>query len=101
VRYDAAKEENRKERGENWYITDNIGSRAGPQNARSLFYTAAAAQINARCQINRPSRTRTAPSLPARRQGNHRGLGELRRDRQFDVRQDSEITVYIDRAPER
>jgi hypothetical protein len=26
VRHDAAKEENRKERGENWDITDHIGS---------------------------------------------------------------------------
>src|SRR5215831_17771346 len=45
VWYDAAQKENRKERRENWNVTDHISSR-GLNLERELFYTLVAAQIN-------------------------------------------------------
>ena len=36
--YDAAKKENRKKRGEDWYITDHISSRAEPRNASGFLH---------------------------------------------------------------
>ena len=38
VGYDPAKKENRKERGEDWYITDHISSRAEPRNASAFLH---------------------------------------------------------------
>src|ERR1700730_1454222 len=38
VGYDPAKKENRKERGEDWYITDHISSRAAPRNASAFLH---------------------------------------------------------------
>src|SRR5262249_61369707 len=47
MRHDAAKKEDREERGENWYVTDHVRS---PLNvgARMPFYTSVTAQSNER-----------------------------------------------------
>jgi hypothetical protein len=38
VRYDAAKKEDRKQRGENRYITDHISSRAGSRSGSAFLH---------------------------------------------------------------